>query len=196
MKFETKEKLLKEYRGLTFPKETTAIKYWFQYKNVNINIFFDAFDKLSPSLSMVLIYNKSYYYTSLNIKNTEISKEYLAEIPPDMLKQILDNNILDSFFNSIDEHIAKEKAIYINYINDKIFKNTLKYYKKRNDLPFLSGIRRVPMSDKMFNILSETMGIDRTILQQIQEHGITLIRTSDPNRRKKLTIILDGVLET
>jgi len=194
MKLGTKEKLLEEYSRLKSPKETTAIKYWYQYKCVNVNIFFDAFDGENLSLSMVLVYEKSYYYTSLNINNSRISKEYLVEIPRDILEQILDeNNMLDNFFKSIEEHIVLENATFINYNNDKIFSNTLKYYKNRKDLPFLFGIRKVPMSNKMFNTLSETMSIDKTILKKIQENGITIVRTSDPTKRKKLTIILKGL---
>ena len=200
MKLETKEKLLEEYRGLSFPKETTAIKYWYQYNFVNVNIFFDAFDKDNPNLAMVLAYDNSYYYTSLNIKNTSITKEYLAKIPANILEQILDeNNMLDSFFNNIEEHIISNKARWINYSNNEIFsrtlRNTLRDSKGRKDLPFLSGIKRVPMSNEMFNTLTQTMGIDKTILEKIQSSGITMVRTSDPTRRKKLTIILDGIVE-
>lgn len=196
MKLETKEKLLEEYSKLNFPKETTAIKYWYQYKLVNVNVFFDSFDENNPNLAIVLAYDKSYYYTSLNIKNTTISKEYLAKIPTNILGQILDeNNTLDPFFSNIEEHIALNRAKWINYNDDKIFSNTLKYYKDRKDLPFLSGIKRVPMSNEMFNTLRQTMGIDKTILKKIQSNGMTMVRTSDPKRRKKLTIILDGVLE-
>jgi hypothetical protein len=200
MKLETKEKLLEEYRGLSFPKETTAIKYWYQYNLVNVNIFFDAFDKDNPNLAMVLAYDNSYYYTSLNIKNTSITKEYLAKIPANILEQILDeNNMLNSFFNNIEEHIISKRARWINYSNNEIFsrtlRNTLRDSKGRKDLPFLSGIKRVPMSNEMFNTLTQTMGIDKMILEKIQSSGITMVRTSDPTRRKKLTIILDGIVE-
>lgn len=161
MKLETKEKLLEEYGELNFPKKTTAIKYWYQYKSVNINLFFDAFDPDNPNLSIILVYGKNYYYTSLNINSTTISKEYLVEVPTKILGQILDeNNMLDAFFESVEKHIVSEKPKYINYKNDTIFTNTLKYYKNRKDLPFILGIRKVPMSNRMFNTLSETMSID------------------------------------
>lgn len=200
MKFETKEKLLEEYQGLSYPKETTAIKYWYQYNLVNVNIFFDAFDENNPNLAMVLAYDNSYYYTSLNVKNTTITKEYLAKIPANILEQILDeNNMLDSFFANIEEHIISKKSRWINYNNDEIFSrtlsNTLRDSKGRKDLPFLLTLKKTPMSDKMFNTLRETMGIDEEILRKIQEHGRTIVRTDDPTRRKKLTIILDGVIE-
>lgn len=198
MKIETKEKLLEEYRSLKFPKETTAIKYWYHYNQINVNIFFDSFDDENPNLSMVLVYDKSYYYTSLNINNTSISKEFLVEIPKDILEQILDENKkLDTFFKSIEDHIAISKVKYINYENDVIFSNTIKYCQKikRKDLPFLYGIRKVPMSNEMLNTLNETMSINIKILKKIQEHRMTIVRTSDPKKRKKLTIILDGILE-
>ena len=70
MKPETREKLLEEYQGLTYPKETTAIKYLYQFHQVNVNIFFDAFDSQNLNLSLVLVFQNNYYYTSLNINNT------------------------------------------------------------------------------------------------------------------------------
>ena len=197
MKIETKEKLLKEYGRLNYPRETTAIKYRNQYKQVNINVFFDAFDDNNLSLTLVLSYDKNYYYTSLNINNTKTSKEYLVGIPENILGQILDeNNMLDSFFNSIEEHIALNSSTPINYSNDLIFTNTLKYSNKsRKDLPFLSGTKKRRMTSKTLNMLSETMDIDKTILKKIQERGMTIVRTSDPTRRKQLTVILDGIIE-
>lgn len=198
MKLETKEKLLKEYQVLTHPKETTAIKYWFQYQSVNVNIFFDSYDDNNLNLSMVLIYEGSYYYTSLNINNLALTKEYLIEIPNNILKQLLDeNNMLNNFFKSIEDHIASNNAKYINYENDIIFSNTIRYCKKnkRKDLPFLFGVRKVPMSNEMFNILNETMSIEYNILKKIQNNKMTIVRTSDPKKRKKITIILNQVLD-
>lgn len=198
MKLETKEKLLKEYRGLKNPKETTAIKYWYQYKQVHVNIFFDSFDDENPNLSMVLVYDGSYYYTSLNINNTAISKEFLTGIPKGILNQILDfNNTLDDFFKNIEDHIAINKVKYINYEKDRIFSNTVKYSEKteRKDLPFLFGLRKVPMSNKMFRTLIETMSIDINILRKIQQHQMTIVRTSDPKKRKKLTVVLNEVFK-
>ena len=134
---------------MIFQKKTTAIKYRSQYKGVNINIFFDAFDSNNLSLAMVLVYGIDYYYSSLNINNTTISKEYLARIPENILEQILDKNyMLDSFFRSIERHILLNNSTPINYNNDKIFSNTLKYCKSRKDLPFLSGTKKRTMTLK------------------------------------------------
>ena len=71
----------------------------------------------------------------------------------------------------------------------------IKYCKNRTDLPFLSGFRKVPMSSKMFNTLRETMGIKKKKLKELQDKGITLVRTADPRRRKKLTVVLESVLK-
>lgn len=39
-----------------------CIKYSFVYNNVKVNIYFDMFDKQMPSLNLVLIYKKKYYF--------------------------------------------------------------------------------------------------------------------------------------
>ncbi|PID47478.1 MAG: hypothetical protein CR967_04580, partial [Proteobacteria bacterium] len=100
MKAKVLHNLLQEYGKLKNPKETTAIKYWYQYNNVHVNVYFDSFDVNNPHLSIVLNFEKSYYYTSLNVKNTAVNKEYLVKIPMNILGKILSNSKLDDFFNN------------------------------------------------------------------------------------------------
>lgn len=195
MKIEAKEKLLEEYSKLSCKNTTTAIKLVFKYNNVSVNLYFDAYDEDAPSLSMILAYDKDYYYTSLNVKNTNITKEYLVEIPKNILIKILDvNNQLDDFFTEIDEHILSSESEFrpINYGRDIVFTNTLKYNRGRKDLPFLHYTKKVPMKDDTLNNLSATMGIDKDILLKIQKEKMTLVRTDDTKKRKKLTAILQG----
>lgn len=197
MKAEAKEKLLEEYSKLSYKSTITAIKLVFKYNNVSVNLYFDAYDEDVPSLSMILVYNNEYYYTSLNVKNTNITKEYLIEIPQNILINILNvNNQLDDFFKEIDEHILSSESKFwpINYEKDTLFTNTPKHRGSRKDLPFLQGIRRVPMQDDTLNNLSATMGIDKDILLGIQNEKMTLVRTDDPKKRKKLTAILQGII--
>lgn len=54
MRSEVKDMLLKRYSELKYRFSTTAIKYRFEYNNVNVNLYFDAYDEYSPSLSMIL----------------------------------------------------------------------------------------------------------------------------------------------
>lgn len=193
MRLETKLKLLEKYNSLKNIRSTTAIKYLFQYNGVNVNIYFDAYDENNLSLCVILKLNKEYYYTSLNIQNTDIKTEYLYEIPLPILNAILDENReLKGFFNSIENHILNTKCFRINYDSDKdIFARTLKYNNHRKDLPFISHIRKVPMSDETFNNLIITMGISKEILCKIRDNKATLIRTDKPEKRKNITLILE-----
>lgn len=194
MKIEVKNKLQKEYKELKFNTSTTAIKYHYTYNGVNVNLYFDEFDKGNPSLTMILAYEKNYYYTSLNVKDTNVTKEYLEKIPSHILENILNTDMkLDDFFNSIDEHILNNNYIVINYKKDTYFINTMKFNRNRSDLPFLHTIRKVRMSDEALCKLYETMGIDRQILIKIQDENLTLVRTDDPGKRKSLTAILEGI---
>lgn len=167
MRLEVRDYLIDEYNNLEFRRQFTAIKYRFRYNNVDVNIYFDAYDEKAPSMSMILAYDRAYYYTSLNINNTEVRTEYLEKIPFVILDQILDeSHQLISFFAEIEKHILENNKIVINYEKDTCFINTMKYSRSRTDLPFLQSLRKVKMPDNTLERLSETMGIDREILKK------------------------------
>lgn len=192
MKKEVRDHLISEYDSLMIKEQFTALKYHFSYKNVDVNIYFDNYDGDVPSLSMILAYNKTYYFTSLNINN--ITKaEYLKGIPEDTLKQLLDeNNCLISFFESIESHILSGNKSIINYGKDTCFANTMKYSRPRSNLPFLYSLRKAKMPEKTLKLLSEPTGIDRLVLKKIQSEGFTIVRTDDFSKRKSLIAILDN----
>ena len=126
MRQEVGDYLIDEYNNLEFRRQFTAIKYRFRYNNVDVNIYFDAYDEKAPSMSMILAYDRAYYYTSLNINNTEVRTEYLEKIPFVILDQILDeSHQLISFFAEIEKHILENNKIVINYEKDTCFINTM-----------------------------------------------------------------------
>lgn len=193
MRQEVRDYLIDEYNNLEFRRQFTAIKYRFRYNNVDVNIYFDAYDEKAPSMSMILVYDRAYYYTSLNINNTEVRTEYLEKIPFVILDQILDeSHQLISFFAEIEKHILENNKIVINYEKDTCFINTMRYSRSRTDLPFLQSLRKVKMPDNTLERLSETMGIDREILKKIQSEGFTIVRTDDIKKRKHLTAIIEN----
>lgn len=98
MKESTKDHLVNIYKKIPEKTKATCLKFYYQYNNVNVNVYFDAFDSQSVSLSIVLAAEKNYYYTPLNILNTGIITEYLSEIPPLILKKILVDNHLGDFY--------------------------------------------------------------------------------------------------
>lgn len=85
----------------------------------------------------------------MNADDTPSSIEYSHKIPDEILKLILVDNNLSDFYKEIEDHILNnEPNIIGRYSKDKIFENTMKYSKEREDLPFWKGIRHVRMSDK------------------------------------------------
>lgn len=193
MRQEVRDRLIEEYSKLELKRQFTALKYYFKHNNVDVNIFFDAYDDKVPSMSMILAYEKKYYYTSLNISNTEVRTEYLEKIPFVILEQILDENKhLNAFFADIEEHILNDVKIVINYERDICFINTMKYSRSRTDLPFLFSLKKVKMANDTLERLSETMGVEREILEKIQSAGFTIVRTDDVNKRKSLTAIIEN----
>ena len=186
-----KNKLIEVYDSLNYKYNKTCLKYYFDYNKVKVNIYFDAFDKASPSLIMILSFEKDYYYTPLNITNTNIKKEYLKKIPISILNQLLKNNHLDDFFADIENHILSGKCRVISYTNDDIFTKTMNYCKNKTDFPFWQSMRNVRMSSKTLERLYVTSDISRNLLLEIQKRNMTLVKTKDPKRRKNLTLILN-----
>ena len=175
---------------------SSVIKYRFKVNSVNVNIYFDEYDKNIPNLSMILIKDNNYYYSSLNILKPEIDVQYLEAIPSDILQSILKDNKLDDFFKKIENFILENDCYTTSYKNDYIFKNTMFYSvknKNRKDLPFLQGCRHAKMTEFTYYQLQNTLGINSNILDKVRARNLTLVRTSDISRRKKLTLVLENI---
>ena len=188
------EKLKADYDFIVDYKghKDICIKYSFDYKTVNVNLYFDMFDSKIKTLNLVLCYEKNYYFTTLNVSNIEIPTQYLKEIPPDILTKILDdNNSLASFFLCINEHVEINNPSIAKYSKDYSFKNALKYNKNEENKPFLFCLRRVRMKDETLSLLMKTMDIPVYILKLIQSNGMTLVRTDKIKYRKEITAIMD-----
>ena len=193
VKERTKSYLINKYKSIPRKTNATCLKYHYVYNNVNVNVYFDAFETKSVTLSIVLIADKKYYYTPLNILNTGITTEYLSKIPSQILEKILVENHLDDFYENMEKHLLND-APYINYYNkDKYFVNTIKYSKSKLDLPFWWYLRKIPMTDDTLYKLNARADITLETLQKIQDEGYTLVRTADPEKRKELTLILQNI---
>ena len=190
VKESTKAYLVDIYNSIPKKTKATCLKFYYQYHNVNVNVYFDAFDNQSVVLSIVLSAKKKYYYTPLNILNTGMITEYLSEIPPQILEKILVDNHLDDFYENMEKHLLEDKPHFNYYNEDTYFVNTIKYAKSKLDLPFWWYLRKVPMSDDTLNALSERADISRETLLEIQKQGFTLVRTDDIEKRRSLTLIL------
>lgn len=192
----TIDKLEDDYDNLKFKGNESVVKYFYQYNNIHVNVYYDRFDIKLPNLSTILVYKKSYYYTSLNILNPRIKKQYLEDIPQEILSNILVNNELDDFFMTMEKNIINsDKVIGSSYKFDRVFNNTMQFKVKnsRNDLPFLQGLRHGNMSNEAFNRLQVTFGIEKDILRKVKDRGFTFVRTSDISRRKDLTLVLNKI---
>lgn len=159
MKESTKAYLVDIYNSIPKKTKATCLKFYYQYHNVNVNVYFDAFDNQSVVLSIVLSAKKKYYYTPLNILNTGMITEYLSEIPPQILEKILVDNHLDDFYENMEKHLLEDKPHFNYYNEDTYFVNTIKYAKSKLDLPFWWYLRKVPMSDDTLYKLNATQHI-------------------------------------
>lgn len=189
MQEHVRAKLLDDYSQLNFKGRSTCVKYRYTFNSVTVNLYFDAYDPDSNTLTMILGTEKKFYFTTLNVMNTHIRKEYLPKLPSIFLDKILVNEELDEFFRYMENKILEIAPIPASYKKDKIFTNTIKY-QKDIDLPFWWHLRQVPMSNDYIEILSDRADISRETLLKIQKEGFTLVRTDDVNKRRNLTIIL------
>ena len=190
MQEHVRNKLLDDYSQLKYKGKGTCVKYRYDYNGVTVNLYFDAFDSDSNTLTMILSTEKKFYFTTLNSMSTRIRKEYLPKLPSIFLDKILVNSELDEFYKHMEDKILEIKPIPASYKKDTIFIKTIEYQKIDIDLPFWWHLRNVPMSDDTLESLSERADISREILLKIQKQGFTLVRTDDIDKRRSLTLIL------
>lgn len=191
MKESTKKYLIEKYNSIPHKTKTSCLKFHYVYNGVHVNMYFDAFDKDSATFSIVLIMDKIYYYTPLNILNDEIKTEYLNILPPEILNKITVDYHLNDFYENMERHLLEDRPYFNSYNTDKFFVNTIRYSQDSLDLPFWWHLRHVRMSDEMLNKLNARGDISLNVLRKIQDKGFTLVRTGDPIKRKELTMILD-----
>lgn len=192
MKKEVRDKMIAEYKALSFKGKGTCIKYRYEYNNTTVNIYFDAYDKDSCTLSLILSAERQFYFTTLNIMNTSIRKEYLPELPTVFLNNIVVEGSLDEFYQHMEEKILNTKPIGLSYKKDTVFRTTTEIQKGEIDLPFWWHIRKTRMTDTTLEELSERADISREILRKIQEKNLTLVRTADSSKRSDLKLILEN----
>ncbi|MBQ8327975.1 MAG: hypothetical protein IJX86_13010 [Lachnospiraceae bacterium] len=189
MNEQVRTKMLTDYSQLEFRGRSTCVKYKYDYNSVTVNLYFDAFDPHSYSLTMILNTERLFYFTTLNIMNTRIRKEYLPELPPAFLHKILVDNELDEFYKHMEEKILSMTPTPISYKKDNTFKRTIEL-NRDVDLPFLWHLRKMRMTDDTLEKLHERANISRKTLYDIQKRGFTLVRTDDIDKRKSLKLIL------
>lgn len=199
------EDLIAEYEKYFLNENKNGcLKIHYQCNNVSVNLFFDAYDKKSLALCIVLSYDKEDYLTSLNVRNIlETNKTiYLKECPKLILHQILSSERkMDSFYKNMREHIrdyiVKSKNQQINLkcdYGDKSFQNALEKSKNQQyRTPFLHHIRNTTMSEKQLTKLRDELDIPEEILIKLQTIGRTIVTTNDSLKRRTLTMILEEV---
>ncbi|ECP5968382.1 hypothetical protein FUB20_08335, partial [Campylobacter jejuni] len=120
----TRELLKQKYLMLNLRKPQDCLKLSYQYHQVKVNTYFDYYEN-TFNLFLVLSYEKSYYFTPLNIDNLIVKNPYLNDIPKEILGQILDNGSLKDFYDNMREHMIHDDVQKSNY-EDYEFKNGLK----------------------------------------------------------------------
>ena len=191
MKIQTKEKLVSLYQAIPRKTQATCLKYYYTYKGVHVNIYFDAFDKISLSFCIILAVDKKFYFTPLNILKEGMDTEYLPKIPIEILHRILVDNKLDDFYKHMEDYILQNTPYTNYYSKDTIFTKTTAYQQGEIDLPFWQGVRKVRMTDETLIKLSHRADISTKLLRKIQRNGLTLVRTAKPERRRDLTLLLN-----
>lgn len=78
MKESTKAYLVDIYNSIPKKTKATCLKFYYQYHNVNVNVYFDAFDNQSVVLSIVLSAKKKYYTSTFLISVSPIKRSNCA----------------------------------------------------------------------------------------------------------------------
>lgn len=194
MRQETLDKLhndLQQYKIYNY-----GIKYRFQNNNVNIRIFYD--EKFDDKQLFLILFcdNNNYYFTSLNCIQVN-EKEYLKNLPFDILNKIKnEENNLDDFFNSVNEHILNRDPERLDYTTDEDYGNILNQNNNDNDLKmFFWHLRKKPMSKDYFDRLKKFTNYDVEDLKLIRKLGYTIVSTNDINKAKNFKLALQELKE-
>ncbi|EAH5886770.1 hypothetical protein CYI61_04360 [Campylobacter upsaliensis] len=170
-------------------KPQDCLKLSFQYHQVKVNIYFDYYEN-AFNLFLILSYGKSYYFTPLNIDNLIVKNPHLNDAPKEILRQILDNSSLKDFYDNMREHIIHDDIQESDY-EDYEFRNGVRSNTNNDKNPFLSHLRKTPISENHLNFLNTQFNISKYILQKIKAKGYTIVTTTDFSKRKSLTLILN-----
>lgn len=190
MRQEVLEHLENRYNRIASIVKDRCIKYYYIYNKVNVNVYFDSYDKNNILLCLVLAFEKKFYYYSLNTSDY-LRKEYLPSIPKSILEQILDeDNTLNDFYSKLEYKILNTNSFDTKYTKDKFFTNTIAYSVKREDLPYLWHLRRANMSDETYKLLIQTTNISHKNLINLKNNGWTIVRTGDIKKRNNLSVIM------
>ena len=153
------------------------------------NIYFDAWDDENYNFQLILHNNKEYYLTNLNIVNGKFSSKYLIKLPRNIKQSILTNHTLDSFHSKIEDIINKNQFYPINYSKDTLMVNTQKFNPPKEEM-YIRGLSHKNMTNNMYNWAQTNINISLKTLDLIKHSHLTLIRTNDITKRKKLKVIL------
>lgn len=188
MQESTKLFLINQYKRTCVPAKNSCLKYYYQFHNVHVNVYFDAFEEKSISLNVILSANGKYYYTPLNILNTGTSTQYLKKLPFQILEKILVDEHLTCFFEDMESHLLNDHRSYsTHYDKDVGFVNTVKNIKPLEtiNLPFWRGLRKVHMQDETMYKLSTRADISLETLKKNPTGRIYLSQNtrSEPTKR-------------
>lgn len=189
MKESTFQKLLDDYNKLKNPRETTAIKYEGTFNDVQINIYFDAWDEDNYNFQLILQNKPEYYLNTLNIYNNDFSSKYLPKLPDKIKEAITVNYKLEEFYIKLEHIIENNNCSFINYNSDKIYSNTSKYNPPEEKM-YLKTLSHKNMTKDMKDWLELNTNISLNMINKIRNSNLTFVRTSDINKRKKLNVIL------
>ncbi|POA07902.1 hypothetical protein [Staphylococcus caprae] len=185
----TFEKLINDYKNLRYKKETTAIKYSGVFNKVNINIYFDAWDDENYNFQLILHNNKDYYLTNLNIVDGEFSSKYLINLPCNLKHSISSNYNLDKFYLKVEDIINNNQHYPVNYNKDSLMINTKKFNPPKEEM-YIKGLSHKNMTNNMYKWAKNNLNISIKTLDLIKYSHLTLVRTNDITKRKKLKVIL------
>lgn len=136
------ELLIQKYNLLRLKSPEVCLKLNYQYRKVNVNLYFDCYDD-TFNLYLILSYERFYYYTPLNIDILKSKDIYLDDLPREIREQILDGNKkLKEFYIDMRNHISNDNFKKGDYGKDIVFRNGINSNKNKDKNPFFSLFKK------------------------------------------------------
>lgn len=181
------------------------IKISYIFNETKVRCYYSRSINGLPSFQLVIFNGENYYFKPINLNSdqSDFDNKYLDSIKKDLLKSILVNGTLESFYNILRKNLNtsnlnKSNTKKISYLNDIELSMAVGFMKKNRIgkiKPFFSHLAKRKMSLKQFQLVKKSLFISKEDLNIIRLKGFTIYTTYDIKRSKNFSKAFENLIK-
>lgn len=150
------------------------IKFSYIFNGINVRCYYSRSINGLPSFQLVIFNGENYYFKPINLNSdqSDFDNKYLDSIQKVLLKSILVNGTLETFYNNLRKKLNSNNFEEISYLKDKELRKAVSLIKKSNIVkikPFFSHLAKRKMSIKQFELVQNSLFIPKEDLNSIRK---------------------------